>query len=139
MFINKLIYLIKVNPVSLIFCYHANNQVKKFLHWDWKSWFYVRRNAKLAFSKKCHILLVVIVLLKNIRMTFCDHLEKNNSQWKNITFGICIIIGFCELLERHIITCTQSIFVKFHIFVKNRKPKISQFVIPIVDKNIVWF
>lgn len=98
MLINKLIDFIKVNSVSLIFCYHANYQVKKFLHWNWKSRFYVGRNTKLAFSKQCHILLVVIVLLKNIRMTFCDHLEKNNSQWKNITFGICIIIGFCELL-----------------------------------------
>ena len=139
MLINELVNFIKVNPVSLVFCYHANYQVKKFLHWNWQSWFYVGWNAEFALSKQCHILFVVIVLLKDVRMTLCDHLEKNDSQRKNIAFRVCVIIRLCKFLKRHIIACTQSIFVKFHIFVKDRKPKISQFVIAIMDKNIVWF
>ena len=133
MIINKLVYFSKVNPIFLIFCHHSKYQIKQILHWDWKSWFYIRWYRQLTFSQQYDIFFMIRIFLKYVRVTSCNHFKKYDSQWKNITFWISCVICLCEFLEWHILTCPKSYSVKFYVFIKNRKPKISQLISLILD------
>ncbi len=135
--LDKLVDLIEINTMLLLFGNHFHHQIKQLLHRNGNLRPEIRRHIQLIQPQLVNVFLVVDDFPQQVRMPSCDHLEKDHSQRKHVTFCVGEIVRQGQFLQRHVLASALANFVQLNAFIKYGKPKIRYLVSPIFDQHVL--